>query len=56
MTDNSQLNLLQMQLEALQRWRRDAWEAFAETGDQRAILNCLPRMRLWRSCSRNCVT
>ena len=33
MTDNTQLLLVQ--LEGLQRWRRDAWDAFANTGDQR---------------------
>jgi hypothetical protein len=35
LTDNTQRNLLQVQLEALQRWRRDAWDAFERTGDQR---------------------
>jgi hypothetical protein len=54
MTDNAQP--LQIQLEALQRWRRDAWDAFEKTGDRRYILSCLPPMKLWRSCSRNCVT
>jgi hypothetical protein len=35
MTDNTQHNLLQVQLETLQRWRRDAWDAFENTGDPR---------------------
>jgi hypothetical protein len=33
MTNSTQLLLIQ--LETMQRWRRDAWDAFKKTGDQR---------------------
>ena len=35
MIDNTDRNLLLMDLEELQRWRREAWEAFEHTGDRR---------------------
>jgi hypothetical protein len=56
MTDNTQRNLLVMQLESLRRWRRDAWDAFEKTGDRRFHSELLAADEAGANLLKSCVT